>query len=364
MNSSSPQNPQSLIGSTIAGNYVLDRLLGQGRHGFLFDAHHARLGSRSAVRLIRADTQRRSALIAALSQHGAVVHPHLNPPLDIVTLPDDQILIASPLLPGLDLNQRVAARGKLTASEGVVMLRQTAAALHALHQKGICHGNLTASNVFFAQFDDVSVDNALGDSKGSHIVQLIDPALGLLEGTSANAGDDQRSLGRIMLAFVADLTPAQRQVLERAQDTRTEGRFASIAELFRAFEQAEGRGGRRAGAGKEDKAEGSGGRSVATAVVAKIDLSAQRGMPRQRLVLIVAVAVGLALIVLVAALSGRHTPPPPAAVTLPAPPPPSPPLEVKEQKPDDAAVQAPPADDSADAQKGKKKKKRHRPATF
>src|SRR5262245_9806458 len=136
------QNPQSLIGSTVGNTYVLDRVIGQGRHGALFEARHARLGSRCVVRLIRSDAPRRHALLTILSKHATLSHPNLNPPFDVIVLPDDQIVLASELLAGQDLNQRIAAVGKLTASEGVVMLRQASAALHALHQKGLSHGNL------------------------------------------------------------------------------------------------------------------------------------------------------------------------------------------------------------------------------
>lgn len=308
MNSAANDNPQSLLGNTLGNSYVFDRILGQGRHGTLFDARHARLGSRFAVRVVRTDTQRRNALLAMLSQHGSLSHPHLNPPRDLMILPDDQLLLASPLLPGQDLNQRVAQHGKLTASEGLVVLRQAVAALHALHQKGLCHGNLNASNLYFTRYDDVSIENALGDSKGSHIVQLIDPGLSLLDGTQATAFDDQRALGRMMLAFVADLSSAQRRILERTQDGRPEARYPNMAELWRTFQKTiPGLKGEAAQAG-----------SIATTMIPKVEMR-RAGLRRRAYVVVGAGLLGLLAIAVVAGVSGRKAIQQPAPLLAPSP---------------------------------------------
>ncbi len=317
--------PKSLVGTTVGDGYVLDRILGQGRHGVLFDAHHARVGNRYVVRMIRTDANRKNALIAALRQHAELTHPYLNAPRDIIVLPDEQILLTSRFLPGQDLNQRVAAHGKLTASEGLVLMRQASAALHALHQKGVAHGNLTATNLFFTRFDDVSVDNALSDSKGSHIVQLIDAGLGLLDNNAANAtpADDQRSLGRIMLSFVSDLSSAQRKVLERTQESRPDARFPSMAELFRAFNQT-----LKGGRGGEANA-------VATAVMDKITVPPPNLARRRFYAMAAAALLGLLVVVLVAVLKKRS-----AISAQPVPPPPS---QTKPEEPSEPPPVAPPA---------------------
>jgi serine/threonine protein kinase len=303
MSSASPQNPQGLVGTTVGNSYILERVLGQGRHGALFEARHSRLACRFAVRIIHLDGNKRSNLLGALSRQGGMTHPHLNPPRDVMVLPEDQLLIASPLLNGQDLNQRVAARGKLTATEGVVMMRQAASGLHALHQQSLTHGNLTATNVFFVRFDDVSVENALGDGKGSQGVQLIDGGLALIDGNNATPADDQRSLGRIILAFVADLSAEQRQVLERTQEARPEARFASVSELWRAFDEAKG-----------SRSQSVRARSVATDMVAHVKGPRRRPPPRRTLILGGAAALGLVTVAAVIAIGSRKPPPPPPSI--------------------------------------------------
>lgn len=352
MSSAAPQNPQGMVGTTVGNTYVLERVIGQGRHGALFEARHSRLSCRCAVRIIRTDSNRRSNLLGALSRQGGMTHPHLNPPRDVLLLPEDQLLIASPFLNGQDLNQRIAARGKLTAIEGVLMLRQAASALHALHQQSLTHGNLTATNVFFVKFDDVSVENALSDGKNSQCVHIIDAGLGLLENNTATPAEDQRNLGRIMLAFVADLSPEQRQILERTQDARPESRFASIAELWRAFEESKAARGQSAQA-----------RSVATAMVAQIKGPAARPVNRRTYIIGAAAAVGLVAVASIAIVGTRKPPslPQTPAAAAPAaadeakpaeaPPPPK-------AQPAAAAAAEEPAEEASEKHSRKKKKKK------
>jgi serine/threonine protein kinase len=351
MSSPSAQHLKALVGSTVGNSYALERVLGQGRHGALIEARNVRLGQRCLVRMLRADAAKRTALLTALGQHSSVAHPNLSPPRDAVTLPDEQLLLASPLLTGQDLNQRIAAGGKLSASEGVLMMRQIASALHALHQKGLCHGNLTASNVFFTKYDDVTVDNALGDSKGSNIVQLIDAGLSILDGQAQTASDDQRSLGRLVQAFVSDLSSEQRKILERTQDAKPEARFASVVELWRAFE---GAGTRKQGTHPERSG------SIATTMVPQIRMT-RRGLQMRRYGPIGAAAIAVVIVAaMVLSVLTRKSPPPatppPVAAPVSEPPKGTPPSE-----PEKPAVAAEPTDDSADAGgekagKGKKKK--------
>lgn len=358
MSSASAQHLQALVGTTVGNSYALDRVLGQGRHGAIIEARNVRLGQRCIVRMVRTDATRRQALLQTLSQHSALSHPHLSPPRDVMTLPDEQLLLASPVLTGQDLNQRVAAGGKLTASEGVVMLRQAASALHALHQKGLVHGNLTASNVFFTKYDDVSVDNALGDSKGSSIVQLIDAGLQILDGQKVTPADDQRALGRLVQSFVSDLSSAERKVLERTQDARPEGRYPSVAELWRAFEAARGQGKGGAKAGTQPEKSGS----IATVAVPQIRMK-PRGAQKRLYVLIGAAALAVCVVgAMILGISTRKKPTPPP--TTP------PPVEAKATEPEKPAAPPEPekkaaaeepSDENPDAaggdKAGKKKKK-------
>ncbi len=309
MTSAAANNPQSLLGVTLAGVYTLDKILNEGRHGALFDARHTRTGVRYAVRLLRTDAARRSALFEHLKRVSAVVHPHLIPPVEVQVLPDEQLLIATPFLPGQDLNQRIAARGKLSSAEGQAMMRQLASALHALQVAGTCHGNLSATNVFFCRYDDLAVDSPLSDGKGTHRLVLIDAGLTILDGNQPSSADDQRALGRMLSSFVSDLSPATKQVLERTQEANPDARYRTIADLWRFFD--EGNSNKPGPGGKSQV------RAVATTVVPLVKFDPKAGSKQRRLYILGgAAALGMVFVALVAILFGRKSsPPPPPAVS-------------------------------------------------
>lgn len=288
MNSAAPLSgsPTGWVGTTVANTYVLERLLSQGRHGALFVAKHQRLGHQCVVRLVTVDAARRGPWLSQLGALCQVSHPHLQAPTEVVFLPGDQLLLVSPLLPGQDLAQRRAEGGKLALSEGTLMMRQIAAGLHSLHQRGLVHGNLTANNVFFLRFDDVAVDDALASSKGAQTVRLLDMGLQLLDGASptATAVDDQRALASLVTAQVADLSPGQQRVLQRAQSASATSRYSSMQELWSAFVGAQ--------AGKSEPAV-----AVKTALVSQIHLDGKGRKPGLSTGALVATVVGVAVAV-------------------------------------------------------------------
>jgi hypothetical protein len=229
-----------LVGTTQGNTYTLERLLHDGRHGTLFEAKQIRLGYRCAVRLLSIDPGQRKPLLAVLSQQAQLHHPSLIAPIDTMLLADDRLLLATPLLTGQDLAQRVAGQGKLSLAEGLAVLRAATGALHALHQRGLCHGAVTARNLFVASFDDVAVDGAMGGGQGNQRVCLLDGGLYLASGENASAADDQAALAKLLDETVSDVPPALKAVLTQAINPSPGQRFSSMQAMWRAAEASQG----------------------------------------------------------------------------------------------------------------------------
>lgn len=224
------------MGRTLGDTYLIEGVIGSGPHGTLYAARHLRLACRCAVKVLSMEAgPRRQGILATLGSVAGMAHPHLLPPRDVLQLPEGTLLLSSPLLEGEDLASRVALRGRLTQAEGMLMVRQTCAALLALHRRGLAHGNLTPTNVFFARYDDVAIDNALGGSAGAQMIVLLDMGLSLADGVAATGADDQRGVAQLVRDHVADLTKAQVQALDRAQSQNTKARFASVQDLWKAL---------------------------------------------------------------------------------------------------------------------------------
>lgn len=232
---------QALVGTTQGNSYQLERLLQEGRHGALFEAKQIRLGFRCVVRMLSVDPAQRKAFLSTLSQQTQLAHPGLGTVTDAMQLSDDSLLVATLLLPGQSLSDRLATQGKLSLSEGLAVARTLAGALHALHQRGLCHGAVSTRNVLIVGFDDVAVDGALGGGKVNQRAVLVDGGLYVATKEPASAADDQAALAQLIEEAVSDLTPPLRSVLGQAKDANPNNRFQTLQAFWQAIESARGR---------------------------------------------------------------------------------------------------------------------------
>jgi TolB-like protein len=135
---------------TRLGPYVLGPLIGEGGMGEVYLAHDARLDRDVAIKLLPADlagdpdrlqrSEREARVLAALN------HPNIGA---IFGLEEGDGLTGLVLefIPGLTLQQHLAARGRLPLDEAVALARQIAAALEAAHRHGIVHRDLKPANI-------------------------------------------------------------------------------------------------------------------------------------------------------------------------------------------------------------------------
>ena len=135
---------------TRLGPYVLGPLIGEGGMGEVYRARDARLDRDVAIKLLPADlahdpdrlrrSEREARVLASLN------HPNI---AALFGLEDGDGLTGLVLefVPGLTLQQHLAARGPLTLDEALAIARQIAGALEAAHQHGIVHRDLKPANI-------------------------------------------------------------------------------------------------------------------------------------------------------------------------------------------------------------------------
>ena len=138
-------------GQTLDGTYHLQRLVGEGGMGAVYEATHARLAGRYAIKvLLRSladspDAQAlfdREARITSLLQHPNVVQV-----IDHNTTEDGTAYLVMEYLAGESLAARLARVGALPAPAVVDIVDQVAAGLAAAHAHGIVHRDLKPDNI-------------------------------------------------------------------------------------------------------------------------------------------------------------------------------------------------------------------------
>ncbi len=142
----------SLIGTTIGG-YLVERLLGEGGMGAVYEARHPALGKRLAIKVLLPEYANHQVVTARFVQEAIVAahieHPNIVEVRDTATLPDGRHYIALEFLEGCDLEHYVEDRGnRLGEHDALLILLQVCCGLHDAHLAGVVHRDLKPPNVF------------------------------------------------------------------------------------------------------------------------------------------------------------------------------------------------------------------------
>jgi serine/threonine-protein kinase len=215
---------ESLIGTKL-GPYEVVRFIGQGGTASVFEARHALLGKRVAIKLLHEHLADDTELAARFLREGRVAsqlrHPHA---LEIVDVGEHGGLayLAVELLEGTTLHERLAAQRILELDEALAIGLPIAAALAHAHAHGVIHRDIKPANVFLARDAEGAVVPKLIDFGLSKTVDAAGPrtATGVVMGTVAymapeqtmgmtltTAKSDQYSLAAILYECIAGQPP-------------------------------------------------------------------------------------------------------------------------------------------------------------
>jgi serine/threonine kinase PknH len=214
--------------------YRLQRLLGEGACGFVFEADDGRGGS-VALKILRPELANDATLRARFRREARLAQeirsPHVAPILELGEAQGLTFLVL-PLYPGGSLAARLRAHGPLGAGDTAGLAAQLARGLDELHDHGIVHRDVKPSNVLFAADGTAALsDFGLARASDSTRLTLDGQLLGtphylapeLIEGLEATPQSDLYALGCVLYECVAGTPPFAARRL-------TELGFAHLAE--------------------------------------------------------------------------------------------------------------------------------------
>ena len=195
---------------TRLGPYVLGPLIGEGGMGEVYRARDARLDREVAIKLLPADLAHDPDRLRRLEREARVLaslnHPNIAALFGLEE-GDGLTGLVLELVPGLTLQQHLAARGPLPLDEALAIARQIAGALEAAHQHGIVHRDLKPANIA------ITPDG---------LVKVLDFGLARIEATEPDGSEIAAGVtgtGRI-LGTAAYMSPEQAR--GQAADRRTD----------------------------------------------------------------------------------------------------------------------------------------------
>lgn len=154
-----------LIGATLGGLYHVERLIGVGGMGRVYEATHTRLRKAFAVKVLpegRSDKPEATERFLREARSATKIeHDHIVKVVNCDSDEQHRLFIVMELLQGESLAERLT-RGPLPLGDAIEIARQTGEALQAAHDAGIVHRDLKPENIFITQ------------KKGKDFVKVLD----------------------------------------------------------------------------------------------------------------------------------------------------------------------------------------------
>jgi eukaryotic-like serine/threonine-protein kinase len=141
-------------GKLIASSYRLQRIIGRGGMGEVWEACNVRLGALVAIKLIRSGNAPRSArdrLIQEARATARLRHRSIVRVFDVGQTDHAEPFVVMERLSGENLGQRLQRLGVLSPSEAVKIMLPVVEALNHAHNQGIYHRDVKPDNVFLEQ---------------------------------------------------------------------------------------------------------------------------------------------------------------------------------------------------------------------
>jgi len=143
--------PETLAAGTMAGQYIIKRLIGSGGGGMVYAAEHQVLKRPAAVKVLRRDKAALPSMLARFVREAQAVnmigHPNIVDIFEFGELPDGRPFYVMELLDGANLRKLLHLHGRFSPSEVIDIFEPVCAALEAAHRAGVVHRDLKASNI-------------------------------------------------------------------------------------------------------------------------------------------------------------------------------------------------------------------------
>ncbi|MDB4940526.1 MAG: Serine/threonine protein kinase PrkC, regulator of stationary phase [Labilithrix sp.] len=151
-----PARSKALIGSLISDRYRIERLLGEGGMGAVYQAEHTLMRKRMAIKVLHPEMTRLPEVVARFEREAMAAahidHPHVVTATDFGKLEDGSFFLALEFVEGASLRE-VIAKGRLELGRSLHIARQMASALQRAHALKIVHRDLKPENVMLVERD-------------------------------------------------------------------------------------------------------------------------------------------------------------------------------------------------------------------
>jgi serine/threonine protein kinase len=146
------EQEDALVGRVLDGRYRLLRRLGRGGMGAVYEAEHAKLESKVAIKVLQAslstNEKYRKRFLREARAASAIESAHIVRSSDFGATDDGLLYFAMELMEGQDLEQHLQGCSRIEWALFDPILFQVTSALRAAHKRGVIHRDVKPSNCF------------------------------------------------------------------------------------------------------------------------------------------------------------------------------------------------------------------------
>jgi len=230
-------DPTSIVGSNLDGQYSIEALLGQGGMGAVYKARHILLGDQVAIKVLPPQMRNNAEWLRRFQREGQAArrfrHPNSVTVYDLRTTKDGLIYLVMEYVEGNTLDAELKRRGKMSPFEAFAVLEPIMSVLNAAHAVGVVHRDLKPENIMMGKVD----------ADGLRMTKLLDLGIAKiseLAGSESKTGTALTMAGQI-LGTPFYMSPEQWGEMPRDENPEIDGRadIYSLGAVF--YEMVSGR---------------------------------------------------------------------------------------------------------------------------
>ncbi|HYG78860.1 MAG TPA: protein kinase [Pyrinomonadaceae bacterium] len=148
-------DPTTIVGSVLDGQYQIESMLGKGGMGAVYRARHILLGDKVAIKVLPPQMRNNAEWLRRFRREGQAArrfrHPNAVTVYDLRTTSDGLIYMVMEFVEGHTLDAELKRRGRLTALDAFTILEPIMSVLNAAHAMGVVHRDLKPENIMIGR---------------------------------------------------------------------------------------------------------------------------------------------------------------------------------------------------------------------
>lgn len=150
-----PPPAEALVGTTLSERYLIERVIGEGGMGAVYQASHTHMRKRVAVKVLHPEMCRMPEVVARFEREAMAAahidHPNIVTATDFGKTAEGSFFLVLEFVEGTSLRDLIGKSAPLPPERMLRILRQIAAALQRAHTLGIVHRDLKPENVMLVE---------------------------------------------------------------------------------------------------------------------------------------------------------------------------------------------------------------------